>query len=154
MRLSRYIREDFVLTDLEAGDVEETIHSLATHLASSGAVPDQAGVAEALLTRERDHTTAMDHGMALPHATMAGLDEPVLAVALAREPVPFGPPESEPVRVFFVLLSPPGRESQHIKLLARICRLVRHPGFVDRLGGASSGQEVIEIIEHVDAQHV
>lgn len=154
MRLSRYIRADFVLTDLAADGVEDAVDSLASHLASLDVVPEQADLAGALLDRERAHTTSMGQGMALPHATIPGLREPILAVAVAPEPVVFGPPESEPVRVFFVLLSPPGGESEHIKLLARICRLARHPDFVESLHSAESREEVVEIIEQVDEQHV
>jgi len=51
------------------------------------------------------------------------------------------------VRLFFVLLSPPGTERQHVKLLARICRLVRQDNFVDRLEEAA----VVEVIESEDA---
>jgi mannitol/fructose-specific phosphotransferase system IIA component (Ntr-type) len=58
------------------------------------------------------------------------------------------------VRVFFVLLSPPGREREHVKLLARICRLVRHEGFMDSLEAAPDARKVIEIIQTIDALHV
>ena len=80
--------------------------------------------------------------------------EAVLMVALAPEPVQFGPPETEPVGVFFVLISPPGHEGQHIKLLARICRLVRHPGFMEELRSAPDGAAAVEVIERVDQLHV
>lgn len=154
MRLAHYIRPELVLTDLSADGVEEVLRRIATHLKDAGAVPDEAELEEALLARERSHTTAMGHGMALPHATLAGLDEPILALALASRPLRFGPPDTEPVRIFFVLLSPPGRESEHIKLLARICRLVRHPGFVESLHEAGSGADALRVIEQVDEQHV
>ena len=154
MRLSHYIRPDLVLTDLEGDGVETIVHRLATHLETKGAVQSAAVVERALLERERAHTTAMGHGMALPHATIEGLAEPVLGVAVAPEPIQFGPAGTEPVRIFFLLLSPPGRESEHIKLLARICRLVRHPGFVDSLHGAGSGRAALDVIERVDEQHV
>jgi mannitol/fructose-specific phosphotransferase system IIA component (Ntr-type) len=55
------------------------------------------------------------------------------------------------VRVLFVLLSPPGSERQHVKLLARICRLVRQDNFVDRLEEAADESTVVEVIESVDA---
>jgi mannitol/fructose-specific phosphotransferase system IIA component (Ntr-type) len=69
-------------------------------------------------------------------------------------PIPFGPPDADPVNVFFVLLSPPGRESEHIKLLARVCRLSRHPGFLDDLAAASGPAEALEVVRMVDAEHV
>lgn len=154
MRLKKFLRADLVLTDLTASDVESAVREIATHLAARDAVPSEEEVREKLLAREESHSTAMGRGMALPHATIPGLDEVVLMVALAKQPVQFGPPEQDPVKVFFVLLSPPGGESQHIKLLARLCRLVRHPGVVEEIQGASSGEEAVAVIERVDSEHV
>jgi mannitol/fructose-specific phosphotransferase system IIA component (Ntr-type) len=154
MRLNEYLRSDLVLTDLEARDRDGVIDALATHLSEAGVVPDRSLTAGALLAREKSHTTAMGHGMALPHATIPGLAQAVLLVALAREPIPFGPREVDPVNLFFVLLSPPGREGEHIKLLARICRLVRHPGFVDDLSAAGDARAVLAVIRRADEEHV
>ncbi len=154
MRLKDYLRSDLVLPRLDATGVEGVLGELARHLADQGAVPSRKDVEDALLERERAHTTSLGHGMALPHATIKGLPAPVLMVALADPPLHFGPEGEEPVRVFFVLLSPPGREREHVKLLARVCRLVRHADFVDSLQAATSGAEVVEIIERVDEEHV
>lgn len=154
MRLDRYLRPDLVLSGLDAHGTEEVLRRIGRHLADRGVVDSAEEVERKLLDREGTHSTAMGQGMALPHATIDGLEEPVLMVALASEPVPFGSPETGPVQVFFVLLSPPGHEGEHIKLLARICRLVRHPGFVEELHEAESGQAVVDVIERVDGQHV
>lgn len=154
MRLNEYLRADLVLPHLRAEDRRSVLHALADHLAGHAVVPDGAEVEDALRAREEAHTTVMGHGMALPHATIPGLSRPVLMVALAEDPVQFGPDDTEPVRLFFVLLSPPGREGEHIKLLARICRLVRHPGFVDELLAEETGSGALEVIRRVDEQHV
>jgi len=154
MRLQRFLRPDLVLTDLQGSDVQDVIHRISLHLEAEGAVASRDEVEKGLLAREEAHSTAMGHGMALPHATIQGLPEPVLMVALAPEPVQFGPPDTDPVRVFFVLLSPPGHEGEHIKLLARICRLVRHPGFIEDLQGAEDGNAAVEVIERIDELHV
>lgn len=154
MRLSRFLRADLVIPDFSAEDVKGAIRSVSSHLEARGAVDSAESVERALLERERAHSTALGHGMALPHATIPGLERPVLLVALARSPIDFGPSEADPVTLLFVLLSPPGQESQHIKLLARICRLVRDPAFVEALLAAKSGEEAVQAIERVDEQHV
>lgn len=154
MRLNRYLRPDLVLSGIEARDAEDVLGQISRHLEEQGAVDSAAEVEAKLLAREGSHSTALGHGMALPHATIEGLEEPVLLVALAADPIPFGPPDTDPVGVFFVLLSPPGHEGEHIKLLARICRLIRHPGFVDELQAAEGGGEAVEIIKRIDGQHV
>ena len=154
MRLSTYLRPDLVLKDLDARDASGVLGRVARHMEERGAVEDAGPVEEALLARERAHSTALGQGIAVPHATIPGLGEPVLTLAVAPDAVTFGPEGTDPVRLFFVLLSPPGRESEHIKILARICRLVRHEGFVDSIQEAADGEEALQIIERIDQQHV
>jgi mannitol/fructose-specific phosphotransferase system IIA component (Ntr-type) len=152
MRLSEFLRSDFVVSRLEARDVDGVVREVSDRAGAAGVAPGDL-VAEKLLERERAHSTVMGSGLAIPHATVPGLDEPVIGVALAREPVSFGPPDADPVRVFIVLLSPPGREREHVKILARICRLMRHEDFIDRLEAAEDETGIIDVIEAIDAQH-
>ena len=154
MRLRDFLRPDFVLLRLESSDVDGVIAEMARKAGAAG-VGDPAVIESQLLERERLHPTVMGSGLAIPHATVPGLERPVIGVALAGgEPVSFGPTDQGAVRVFFVLLSPPGYEREHVKLLARICRLVRHQGFMETLEASSGARGVVEVIESVDAMHV
>lgn len=153
MRIADYLSADFIVHRLSAQDVDGVVHELSARAAEAGFGPEEL-IAERLLERERSHPTVMGSGLAIPHATVPGLPNPVIGVGLASEPVQFGPPDLEPVRVFFVLLSPPGKERDHVKLLARICRLGRHENFLAQLEQTSSGEDLVRIIESIDAQHV
>lgn len=154
MRLKEFLHHEFVLLELEANDVDGVVAEVSRKAGAVG-VGDAAVIEEKLLERERLHPTVMGSGLAIPHATVPGLAAPVIGVALTGgEPVPFGGPDQGEVRIFFVLLSPPGHEREHVKLLARICRLVRHEGFVESLESADEPHRIVEIIESVDAQHV
>ena len=124
------------------------------HVEDRGVVPSGNGVFEALRDREDVHTTALGDGVAVPHAVIPTLQDILLVVATAAQAVPFGPPETDPVDVLFTLLSPPGREAEHIKLLARICRLVRHPGLLESMRAAPGPEALYEAILAVDSQHV
>lgn len=154
MRLKDFLRDDFVLLRLDASDVDGVVDEVSRSAAAAG-VGEGAVIREKILERERLHPTVMGAGLAIPHATVPGLTAPVIGVALSgKDPIPFGGEDQDPVRVFFVLLSPPGYEREHVKLLARICRLVRHEGFIDSLESAPDESAVVEIIQNVDAQHV
>jgi PTS system nitrogen regulatory IIA component len=133
--------------------VDGVVREVSARAGSAG-VALEAVIAEKLLEREKLHSTVMGSGLAIPHATVPGLTDPVIGVALAREPIVFGPEDTDPVRVFVVLLSPPGRERDHVKILARICRLMRHENFLDKLEEAADDQGIIQVIEAIDAQHV
>lgn len=152
MRLREYLRPDFVVSRLEARDVDGVVQEVSARAGAVGVAAEDV-VAQKLLEREKAHSTVMGSGLAIPHATVPGLSEPVIGVALAPEPIRFGPADTDPVRVFVVLLSPPGREREHVKILARICRLMRHEGFLDQLEAADSDEGVVQVIEAIDAQH-
>jgi PTS system nitrogen regulatory IIA component len=153
MRISDFLRPDFVLPSLAARDLESVVQevSACAELAGLGSADV---IAEKLLERERSHSTVIGKGLAIPHATVPGLSGTVVGVALAREPVQYGPEGLAPASTFFVLLSPPGSEREHVKLLARICRLGHHVGFLERLGETESGEDILRLIESVDSQHV
>ncbi len=152
MRISEYLREDFVLLGLHARDVEGVVHELAARAHAIG-LGEEALLAEKLLERERLHTTTLGEGLAIPHATVPGLQRTVVGVARSGAPVESGVGGREPVRVFFVLLSPAGREQEHVKLLARICRLAQHEGFMDGLEAAPDARAIVEVIRSIDARH-
>ncbi|MGD8281911.1 MAG: PTS sugar transporter subunit IIA [Gemmatimonadota bacterium] len=152
MRLSDFLRPDFVLSRLEARDVDGVVKEVSARAGDVGVAPEDV-VAQKLLEREKFHSTVMGSGLAIPHATVPGLDEPVIGVALATEPIRFGPADADPVSVFVVLLSPPGREREHVKLLARICRLTRHENFLEQLAAAETDEDILQVIEAIDAQH-
>jgi len=154
MRLSDYLKEELVVHGLDASDREGVLGGVGTHLAERGLSSSRDEVVQALRAREEAHTTVLGEGVAVPHATLPTLRELLLLVAWTPEPVPFGPPEVDPVDLFFVLLSPPGREGEHIKLLARICRLARHPGFLEELRSSPDAGSMLRTIRRVDAEHV
>ena len=156
MRLSEYLDPELIVVDLDAEGVEDAIGAMVERLERAGKIDDPDTVRRAVLDRERSHTTALGNGVALPHATVGGIDRAQVVVAVAPDGVAFGP-DTEPDRpeqLFFMLLSPIDEAGTHIKLLARIVRLVRRRDFVEALLEAGSPAEVIDEIEREDALHV
>ncbi|MDA0328964.1 MAG: PTS sugar transporter subunit IIA [Gemmatimonadetes bacterium] len=152
MRISDYLSPDFVVGRLTARDADGVLREVSDRAAAAGI--GQADLIHArLLERERQQSTVLGPGLAIPHATVAGLAKPVIGIALAEEPVGFGPPEVEAVSVFLVLLSPPGHERAHIKLLARICRLGRDKTFIPTLIAAEGDQAIVDALGTLDAHY-
>ena len=154
MRLSDYLREDLVLHGMDVKDLPEALRAFGAAFEAEGHLQSGPNIAGALEAREASHSTCLGHGVAVPHATLEGLPKPVLLVATSSEPVPFGPPDTDPVDIFFVLLSPPGREGEHIKLLARLCRLARHPEDLDEIRAAQDRASLLKTMLELDSRHV
>lgn len=152
MRIRDYVTPARVQIGVQATDTEQALRAFADALAATDAGTSAASLYDALLSREQVHTTALGDGVAAPHATVEGVAEPIVLIATAAEPVPFGPADTEPVRLFFVLLSPPAMAGQHIRLLARIARLVRRPGLVEQLADAATAEELLERLAAAEPQ--
>lgn len=152
MRILDYVTPERVLVGVHATDAETALRVIASRLVESGVAASADDLFEALLTRERAHTTTLDSGVAAPHATLEAVDESVVMIATAAQPIPFGPAGTQPVRLFFVLLSPPAHAGLHIRLLARIARLVHRPDFVEQLADAASADDLLARLESAEPQ--
>ena len=139
-----------MLCGFRAGSRDDTIGLLVETLVSRGLIQNEWDVKNRLIRTEDVHTTAIGNGVAIPHATVEGLGGTLLMVAVSGHPVTFGPAEVETCAVFFLLLSPPNRGGEHIRILARIARLASDPSAVERLRSAGSEELLVEALQVMD----
>lgn len=107
-----------------------------------------------LLEREEQVTTGIGHGVAIPHTMVPGLDRPRCVTIQTPEGQDYEALDGSPVHLFFMLLSPPGETGTHIRLLARVARLVDSEAFVSRVATAGSAADVLRLTLEEDERHV
>ncbi len=154
MKLTEYLEAGLVVFDVQPGEIAEILSQLIEPLVRDGTLDGSERVLEALLAREKVLSTGIGQGIAVPHAICEVIRSPQLIVGLAPDGVDYQSMDDEPVNVFFVLLSPPDRAGHHIRLLARIARLARHPEFVDALRSCETGEQVVNHIQEYEQEHV
>jgi PTS system nitrogen regulatory IIA component len=76
-----------------------------------------------LAARERSGSTALGHGIAIPHGRVKGLRTAMGAFLRMREPIPFDAPDDAPVRLIFVLLVPEKSTDLHLEILSELAQL-------------------------------
>ena len=154
LSLADYLRRDLVLCDLPHTDKPSLLKALASEVATRLSAVDEAALLEELLAREAEQSTGIGGGLALPHATVAGLEKSELVVVRSSEGVDFAALDSRPVDLLILLLSPPGAEAQHLRLLARLARIFVPEETLERLRSAKGPEELFRMLLEVDAQHV
>lgn len=124
MLLKELLAPERILIPIPARDKPGVIEALCHHLVacSGGSLDD---VQRAVMDRERDLTTGIGFGIAVPHGRSPTLPELAVVAGRTAEPVPFDSIDGEPVRIVFLLSGPETAASQHVKALSRIVRLVR-----------------------------
>lgn len=95
-------------------------------------------------------TTAIGDGIALPHAGNAGVSAPGISALTLRHGVDWGAPDGRPVDLLFMIAVPPGRESVHLQILARLVNLLGRSALVEGLRHASSPERFVELLQKVE----
>ena len=146
MALADLIQPEVVKVPLTGKTKNEVIRELAQVLLDAGRIPALEAVVDALLTREALGSTGLEMGIAVPHAKTAAVRQLTAAIGIAPQGVDFQSADGQPSKLFFLLLAPPDQSGPHIPALAEIARLAKSPTFLRLLAGASSAQEVADLI--------
>ncbi|MDF7806962.1 PTS sugar transporter subunit IIA [Pontiellaceae bacterium B12219] len=98
-----------------------------------------ASILQALIDREARQTTAMENGVAFPHARLEHLSKAFFAVATFKEPVLF---EETPVQIICLILVPTADPSLSLKLMAQFSRLLSKVEVHEQVLRAENGAEL------------
>ncbi len=82
-------------------------------------------VVDSLLERESLGPTGVGHGVALPHARLADVEDVSGAFVLLEKPIDFGSVDRQPVDISFALFAPEEAGVDHLKALALVSRTLR-----------------------------
>jgi mannitol/fructose-specific phosphotransferase system IIA component (Ntr-type) len=110
------------------------------------------GVIDAVEAREAEVSTALGGGLAVPHGRTDLVDSVRVAAALVDGVSDYRSPDGSPVRVVFLVLTPAQASTTHIKVLARIARLMHRPESRNALLASRSAEEFLDVIRRADAE--
>ncbi len=154
LRLADYLREDLVFWDLPALDKPAFMTNFVARVATRVPTVDEWALLDQLLAREAQQSTGIGGGLALPHAMVPGLDQTVLVVGRIDEGLDFAALDSQPVDLVFLLLGPPGAAAEHLRVLARLARIIDAEETLATLRSADGPEELFDLLIAEDARHV
>lgn len=119
------------MLDIRAASLDEAIVSIVRTLTEKSAIDFQHQ--EAILTelrrREKESTSAIGHSLAVPHAYLDCISEPLIAIARLKHGINVGEPDGTPLQFVFMLLGPTNAAVGHLDTLANIARLMSDDEF-------------------------
>ncbi len=151
MKILDVLVEEAVLVDLNAADKKGVLEELVKPISGVARI-ESSELVKVLMDRERLGSTGIGGGIAIPHGKMKGLDTLILGFGLSRQGVDFESMDNRPAHIFFLLLTPENSTGVHLKLLARISKLLKDESFKVRLTSASNRQEVMGVIQEHDEE--
>ncbi len=143
-RFDALVAEAPVLDLPEPTDAETLFGRVAEVLADRAGL-DAADLAERLKQRERETSTVLAPGLAVPHMVVPGRGVFAMALVRCKAGIRFEGAD-EPVRLAFVLVGSADERNFHLRALMAIAHIVEEPGFTDRWLGAPSAESLRDLV--------
>lgn len=118
----RFFARERMACELEAENRNEAIAELARLVADVHGAPGAAAVAEQVLAREETMGTGLGDGIAVPHARLDGLTEPVVAVGLSPEGIEWDAIDGKPAHLVFLVITPIDDAESQLEILGAIAQ--------------------------------
>lgn len=95
-------------------------------------------ILQALIKRERLGSTALGHGVAIPHARIESLEKPIVSLITLSDPIKFYENETIAIDIIFGILVPVEATEQQLGLLADISTRLKAESYRDALRTATT----------------
>lgn len=154
MNLFSLLDQTTVLPNYIVGSKKELINALVDALEEKLDSKDQLEeIRKAVFEREKIMSTGVGKGLAIPHAKTKAVGQNLASFALLEKPLNFESIDDEPVRLVFLLVGPETNNSQHIKLLSRISRLMNSGSFREKILGCTSTKEILNAFQEEEEKY-
>jgi PTS system nitrogen regulatory IIA component len=151
MKILDVLQPEAILPELKSQTKPEVLEELSAPVAQLAQI-DPAALVRVLLERERLGSTGIGGGIGIPHGKLPNLDQLMIGFGLSRKGVDFESLDGAPTRLFFLLVTPENSTGLHLKLLARISRILKNEPFKERLLQATSREQIYGVIKEEDEE--
>ena len=152
MKLADIIVNEAIIPELKSRTRNEAIVELIEAMASAGAISRKnvADVAKAVLDREKQATTGIGRGVALPHAKLKSVKKPVGTIGRSAEGIDFSALDAKPVYTVILLLSSPDNPDEHLQAMEAIFKHVQRDMFRKFLRQSETREAIEDVIKEAD----
>lgn len=129
---------------------KEALDQAITLMEKSGKLRDAKTYQKEVYAREKEGTTGIGEGIAIPHGKGDGVKAPGLAAMVIPGGVDFESLDGQPVFLLFLIAAPNTEDNVHLDVLSRLSVLLMNTEFVERLKSAGSVREFLQVIDEAD----
>ncbi|MCD5441718.1 fructose-specific PTS transporter subunit EIIC [Lactobacillus delbrueckii subsp. lactis] len=151
MRIKDILSPESMIMDLQATTKEEAINEMADLEVATGVVNNKEKFVESIWAREKESTTGIGGGIAMPHARNEYINKARVLFAKSEKGVDFDSLDQQPVYLFFMITAPAGADNTHLQALAKLSSLLINPDLVEKLKAAKTADEVIDLFSQAEA---
>jgi mannitol/fructose-specific phosphotransferase system IIA component (Ntr-type) len=145
VKLQDILQKNHIIIDIKAKDKTDLIGQMGRYLVSCFDLGNADPIVQKILHREADMSTGIGYGVAIPHARIEAVSKTHMIAARCAEEIDFNAIDELPVRLVFMMISPPNT-TEHAQVLLLLSRLLREESTRQRLLTAVNGEEFLNVI--------
>ena len=154
MQLVDIISPDRVRSNVQAKSKKRALETISDVIASNADISMGANdIFDSLIARERLGTTAIGHGIAIPHGRVKESTKTIGAFVQLKDGIDCDATDNEAVKLLFAVLVPEKTNEEHLELLARLAKMFKNSELRDKLFAAEDNETLYELLVEWDKTH-
>ena len=154
MKITDILKKEYIIEDLVSSDKESTLDELSSFLKGKGMIPNKETLQSALMQREALGSTGIGENVAIPHAKINEIDQIITVFGRSIKGIEFDSLDKKPVHFIYLVLAPMNSSGQHLKVLARISRLLKNKSLRESIIRATEANQIYAIIADEDSKYI
>jgi len=147
MSITELLNINLIKLELTSKTKEDVIKEMANILNENGKLIDKDKYIKAVTDREKEFSTGIGMGIAIPHGKSSGVKEAALVFGRSIDGIDYQSMDDELAHIFFLIAVPEESSDEHLKILSQISRKLMHKELRKGLMEATSPEEVITLLE-------
>ncbi|MBN2725482.1 MAG: PTS sugar transporter subunit IIA [Deltaproteobacteria bacterium] len=141
-----FIKKNAIFPGMKSRTGDGILRELADNMSSCTEDISSNDIYDLLQKRESLCSTAIDGGLAIPHAKTNLVKGICGVLATSRDGIDFGSPDGKLTKIFFVLLSPENSTGDHLRALSQISRLFKDPSVREKIISMKTSEEIWQFL--------
>ena len=134
------------------GNKKEAIEQAVALMNAGGKLNDVDAYRNQVFAREKESTTGIGEGIAIPHGKCDAVSKPGLAAMVIPNGVDFEALDGEPVTLLFLIAAPNTKDNVHLDVLSKLSVMLMDEAFTTALRNAKDEEEFLKIIDDADKE--
>lgn len=150
LKIINKIQKEHVFEFLEAKDKETLFKTLSEKIANVSSQSAES-ICEAFDKREKEYTTNIGNGVAVPHGRIKNYGRTDIFVAFLSEPISYDSDSDDttPVKLIFAILSDEDNPKEYLLNLSQIFFLVNQKEILDKVIATTNYEEFNKVLDSV-----
>lgn len=152
MKITELLDRRSILLNGAPASKKDALDQMIALMVKSGKIRDEEAYRQEVYRREKEGTTGIGEGIAIPHGKCDAVIKPGLAAMVIPNGVDFDSLDGQPVHLIFLIAAPNTKDNIHLDVLSKLSMLLMDEKFAENLKNAKTVDEFLEIVDHADQE--